>query len=143
MTTQFPAEHFTAARPIGAPVSIAARGEYGRVFDLHPALFALTVGGYLAYLGVMAAAFMAPDLVISMAIFVLFVIAGFGTPALFARIAPPPPGRAPGWSQFMAEGFDCMTGHLSGRATAVQVLIMPALILLWGVGIAIIAATVR
>ncbi|PZU58809.1 MAG: hypothetical protein DI547_08490 [Sphingobium sp.] len=137
MTAQFPIEQFIVASP-----RVALRGEYGRVFDLHPALYGLTVGAYLAYLGVMAVAFMAPDLVIPMAIFVLFVIAGFGTPALWARTASPPPGRRPDWDSFMRDGFECMTGHLSGRQTAVQVLIMPALILVWGICIAIIAANV-
>jgi hypothetical protein len=143
MTRQFPAEqfateHLTIARPV-----IAARGEYGRTFDLPPALYAMTVGGYLAYLAVMGIAFMAPDLVIPMAIFVLFVLAAFGTSALFARMAPPPPGWPRTMNAFMREGFECMTGHVSGTGASIQVLIMPVLILIWGICIALIAALVR
>ncbi|MET0372432.1 MAG: hypothetical protein ABW039_13780 [Sphingobium sp.] len=141
MTTQFTTDHFERARLVPAPVT-ALPGQYGRSFDLPPALHQLTAGLYLAYLGVMSVAFMAPDLVLPMVICLLSVIAGFGTPALFAMIAPPPPGRRQSLNLFMHEGFDCMTGHLSGRGAAIQVLIMPVLILLWGIAIAIIAASV-
>ncbi|QUT04784.1 hypothetical protein KFK14_17345 [Sphingobium phenoxybenzoativorans] len=148
MTRHYPAEHFAAEKITGDQIAIArpvpaARGEYGRTFDLPPALYAMTVGGYLAYLAVMGIAFMAPDLVIPMAIFVLFVLAAFGTPALFARMAPPPPGWPRTMSAFMREGFECMTGHVSGTGAATQVLIMPVLILIWGICIALIAAMVR
>lgn len=138
MTTHFPADQFAVV----AQPKVAARGEYGRTFDLHPALYALTVGCFLAYLGIMAAAFMDGELAIPMAIFVLFVVAGFGTPALWAKIAPPPPGRPQSWDQFWRQGFECLTGHVTGPAATLQVLILPALILLWGVGVAIIAAAI-
>jgi len=140
------AAHFARSEPLARADILSPaehRGEYGRTFDLPPILFVLTAGGFLAYLGVMAAAFMNPELIIPMAIFVLFVVAGFGTPALWARIAPPAPGRQQSLERFMRDGFECETGHISGGGAATQVLIMPALILAWGVIIAIIAASVR
>lgn len=131
-----------AVSPAITPAAQAHRGEYGRAFDLHPALFAMTVAAYLGYLAIMALAFMDAELILPMVIFVLFVCAGFGTPALWARVAPPPAGNAPSWSRFMRDGFVCMTGHVSARGAMCQVLIMPVLVLLWGVAIAIIAACV-
>ncbi len=139
MTAIFPQEDFTTA------TTLVHRGEYGRTFDLHPALFALSCGAYLAYIGIMALAFgeANADLAIPLVIFALFIVAGFGTPALFARIAPPPAGEPPRWATFMHDGFECLTGHVSARGAMVQILIMPALILVWGIAIAIIAACVR
>jgi hypothetical protein len=146
MTTQFGAEHFDRARILPAPVESRAAvlpGQYGRAFDLPPVLHLATVGLYLTYLGVMSIAFMAPDLVLPMVICVISVVAGFGVPGLWARIAPPPAGQRQSLDRFLREGFTCMTGHVSGRAAMAQVLILPVLILLWGVAIAIIAGSVR
>lgn len=140
MTMQFPVEQFTA---VNQAQVVVRRGEYGRTFDLHPALFGLTFGAYMAYLGVMALAFADAQLAIPFVIFALFIIAGFGTPALWARIAPAPRGHAPDWSSFLHDGFECLTGHVSARGAMVQVLIMPALVLSWGIAVAIIAACVR
>lgn len=142
MTTHFPIDQFEKARIVATPVA-ALPGQYGRTFDLPPVLHYATAGLYIVYLGVMSIAFMAPDLVLPMVICVLSVAAGFGVPALWARIAPPPPGRRQSFNRFLHEGFDCMTGHLSGHGAAMQVLILPVLILCWGIAIAIIAASVR
>ena len=153
MTAIFPQEQFTLtrvirpdlARPNAARLNVIRRGEYGRTFDLHPAIFAMSAGAYLAYVGIMALAFAEAnaDLAIPFVIFALFIVAGFGTPALFARIAPPPPGNPPRWATFMRDGFDCMTGHVSVRGALVQILIMPALLLFWGLSVAIIVACLR
>jgi len=139
MTAQFRPEQFTQVRAAQLP----HRGEYGRTFDLHPALYAMTFGAYMVYIAIMAAAFADKEMILPVGIFFLFVIAGFGTPALWARIAPAPRGERPRWATFMREGFECMTGHVSAKGAMVQVLIMPVLLLVWGISVAIIAACVR
>ncbi len=149
MSKSFPADHFAASAIAPAPMTAARaadaplRGEYGRTFDLHPALFALTFGAYMAYLGIMAFAFADAEMAIPFVIFAIFVVAGFGTPALWARIAPAPRGQAPAWATFRREGFECLTGHVSAGGAMVQVLIMPAVLIFWGLTMAIIAAAVR
>lgn len=139
MTARFPVEQFTQVRAAQA----VHRGEYGRTFDLHPALFAMTFGAYMVYIAIMGLAFADKEMVLPVAIFFLFVIAGFGTPAIWARITPTPRGEKPRWATFMNEGFECLTGHVSAKGAMVQVLIMPVLLLVWGVSVAIIAACVR
>lgn len=150
MTTHFLADQFENARIVSAPIVRHAAPhmatlprQYGHSFDLPPVLHMATVGLYIAYLGVMSMAFMVPELVLPMVICVLSVVAGFGVPALWARVAPPPPGRPQSWNRFMADGFECLTGRLGGVGAATQVLILPVLIFLWGIAIAIIAASVR
>ena len=140
MTKPFPAEDFIAARETAIATKRESRGQYGRTFDLHPALYALTFGGYMTFIAIMGVAFADPELAIPLAIFAVFVVGFFGTPALWARIAPPPPGAAPSWATFLREGFECLTGHVSARGAMVQILIMPALLLFWAVAVGLIAA---
>ena len=122
--------------------NISVSNRATRTFDLHPALFAVTVGCYLAYLVVMAVTFMNDELVIPFAIFAITIVAGFLVPGLWARVAGPAVGRMQSWADFMSEGIDTYTGHLSGRSAAVQVLIMPVMLVGWGLIIAIIRASV-
>lgn len=125
-----------------ADIAIVRPDRANRSFDLHPALFAATVGSYFVYLGIMAAAFMNAELWIPFAVFFVFVAAAFGVPALWARLADPKEGRFATWSEFMAEGLDTATGRLGGGAVVAQVMTVPLLIVAWGLAIAAIRATV-
>lgn len=112
-----------------------------RVFDLHPALHVALFGGFFAYLGIMWAAFGNPELAIPFTIFVVFLAAAFIVPACWARVAE---GQGPkqSFAAFLEEGFACQTGRIGAGAAMVQVLIMPAMLVIWGLAVAIIAATV-
>lgn len=122
------------------PETPAPRQVIDRSFELPTGLYVTTVGLYLGFLAVMAGAFMNPGLVLPMVIFALFVVAGFGTPMLWARMAPENRQRALTWGQFRNRGIQTATGPLDAGAATVQVLILPALIFLWGVSVAVIAA---
>jgi hypothetical protein len=123
------------------PAPAARPDRAGHVFDLHPALHIATFGGFAVYLAVMWAAFGEKDLLISFGIFGVFIAAFFFVPAAWARIDVRE-GPVAGWSDFMRDGFDCLTGHLTARETMAQVLIMPAMLLFWGVCVALIKALV-
>lgn len=114
-----------------------------RSFELPTALYAITVGLFLAYLGVMGFGFRHPEMILPMTIFVFFIVAGFGVPALWVKMKPDNAQRAMSWSRFVHEGIDTLTGRLDAKAATVQVLILPALIFLWGVVTVTIAAIVR
>ena len=91
----------------------------------------------------MALAFMNPELVLPMVIFALFIVAGFGTPMLWARMNPVKSQRVMSYGTFRHRGIQTATGHLAGGAAAVQVLILPVLIFCWGLTVAVIAALTR
>ncbi len=111
-----------------------------RNFGLPTALYVLTACGYLGFLGVMALAVGNPGLAIPMAIFVTFIVMAFGVCAQWVRMKPDNPTRALGWDRFQHEGIMTATGRLSASQATVQVLILPALILCWGIiGVTIIA----
>lgn len=113
-----------------------------RSFEMPKALYAATVALYLGFVGVMALGFSSPGLAIPMAIFVVFIVAGFGVPAIWTRLKPGNSGRQMSLDRLMRRGIATNTGHLAGRDAAVQMLILPVLILAWGVVTVTIAALV-
>jgi hypothetical protein len=115
----------------------------GRSFDLPPVLHGTTVGLYLAFLAVMALAFQDRGMILPMAIFVIYIAMAFGVPALWTRMQPDHDGKAPSWGEFARNGIATHTGMMKAGDATGQVLILPVLILGWGIGIALIAAVVR
>lgn len=130
---------FAHARAI-APLAYARPNRGARTFDLHPALHAGVFAGFGVYLAIMWATFADPELALPFAIFAITLAAGFVVPAYWARVAGNDAPKA-SWSEFLREGLACEGGRLSGNAVLAQVLIMPAMLILWGAGIAIIVAT--
>jgi hypothetical protein len=114
-----------------------------RSFDLPPVLHAATVGLYLGFLGVMAFAFQDRGLVIPMAIFVMYIVMAFGVPAIWVRMKPDHVSKPLDWGEFVRSGISTYTGNMSAKDATGQVLILPVLILGWGLAIAVIAAAVR
>jgi hypothetical protein len=118
------------------------RQDIDRTFELPTGLYVATVGAYLAFLGVMAAGFQSRDMILPMAIFVIYIAMAFGVPALWARMRPDTAARALGWDRFMQQGVDTWAGRIAAKDAALQVLILPVLILFWGVAVVMIAALV-
>lgn len=141
MSFHYTAETFADAGIVKKTAPFETKVE--RSFDLPVALHAATVGLYLAFLGVMAFAFQDRGLMIPMAIFVMYIVMAFGVPALWVRMKPVHIGKPLSWSQFSRVGINTFTGNLSARDATGQVLILPVLILGWGVAIAVIAAIAR
>ncbi len=124
------AQPFAAARPLRRN-----RGEH--VFDLHPALHIGVFAGFFAYLGIMWAAFGEKGLAIPFVIFAVFLAAAFAVPAWWARIAPGE-GSAPSFNDFVAKGLPTGSGHLGAGGATVQVMIMPVMLMVWGLIVAAI-----
>ncbi|MEL6529058.1 MAG: hypothetical protein AAFQ27_03800 [Pseudomonadota bacterium] len=136
------------ARIVEAPEAKAPRAqvEIDRNFELPTALYAVTVGLYLAFLVVMFAGLSTPGLVIPMAIFAVFIVGGFGVPAVWARLKSNIPGgddsRPLTMGAFSNQGIMTHTGRLSPRDATIQMLILPVLIVMWGCAAVTIAALV-
>ena len=132
------------ARIVGAPAKAAAprhQVDVDRNFELPTVLFAITVGLYLAFLGVMLIAFANPMLAIPMVIFAGFIIAGFGVPAIWTRLAGNR-SKPMSFGKFSNDGIMTHTGRCAPRDAMIQMLILPVLIVFWATAVAIIAATV-
>lgn len=113
-----------------------------RTFEIPKGVYVATVGGYLGFLAIMTATFGNPGLIIPMAIFVFFIAAGFGIPMIWTRLAPATKSRPKSYGEFASKGIMTHTGWTSARDATTQVLILPVLILLWGLAVMTIAATI-
>lgn len=133
-----------AAKAVVIPeAGLKPRTQIDRGFGLPTVLYALTVGLFLAYLGAMAIGFAHPEMILPMAAFVISILAGFGLPALWVGMRPENSQRPVKWGRFVADGIETASGHLDAKSAAVQVLILPTLIFLWGIATVSIAAIVR
>ena len=127
---------------VAAPVSIAPRACTDRGFELPTALYAATIGSYLAFLAIMALGFQSRDMLLPMVIFVAYLAMLFGVPAMWVRMKPETATAPLTLGVFWDHGIQTYTGHNRAGAAAVQVLLLPVMVLLWGVAVVIIAATV-
>lgn len=146
MVKQFTREQIAEAAEIRnappAEVHTVHSVQVDRTFELPKGLYVATVGLFLGFVALMGWGFSHPEMVIPVAIFALFIVAGFGLPALWTQLAPHTPAKAKTWARFKQEGVMTPYGRTTARDATVQVLILPALIFLWGVVAVVIAALV-
>lgn len=133
------------ARIVTAPAiepAVKTSVEVDRTFELPKALYGVTVGCYFAFLATMYVGFTSPGLVIPMVIFAAFIVAGFGVPAIWTRLKANTESRPLTMGEFTQRGIMTNTGRLAPRDVAIQMLILPVLIVLWGLAVVTIAALV-
>ncbi|WP_299191865.1 hypothetical protein [uncultured Erythrobacter sp.] len=134
------------ARIVDAPASaphatVRHQVDVDRNFELPVDLYAATAGLYLAFLAVMLAGFATGGLIIPIAICAVLVVAIFGVPAIWTRLKDNN-SKPMSLGQFAHKGIMTNTGHCSARDAAVQMLILPVLIILWACACVTIAALV-
>ncbi len=83
-----------------------------------------------------------PHLAIPMAIFVFFTAAFYVVPMMWSVMKGPNETTAMPLARLWADGVATHTGLASGGAVAVQVLLLPVLIFLWGVAVVTIHALI-
>ena len=113
-----------------------------RSFELPAGLYATMAGLFFAAAGVMALGFAAPAMIVPTAIIAVFIAMFFGTAAMWMRMKPDHPQRLTPWSRFVRDGVMTPFGRSAARDATIQVLILPVLILLWGIAVVTIAAVV-
>lgn len=134
--------------PAAAPQVSGVRHqvEVDRSFELPTAYYGATVGLYFAFLGVMFAGFGNPGLIIPMAIFAVFIVGMFGVPAIWTLLRGAElkdnETKPLTMGQFAKDGTMTLTGRLAPRDAAIQMLILPVLIVMWGIAVVTIAAVV-
>jgi len=117
-----------------------AQTRVDRNFGLPTGLYVGTVVSYLAFLGMMSALFMTGELAIPMVIFTFFIVMAFGLCGLWTRMQPENSTAPLSWGQFSNRGIVTATGPLTAWEATAQVLLLPVLIVFWGVCIAVIVA---
>jgi hypothetical protein len=122
----------TPARSAFTPTPAAA--------DVPAAVGGLIVSSYAALLGSFALATVSSAHSVFMIVICgLFLVAYFTVPYLFFR-QEPKAGPRPSLARFMRHGLDTSTGHSSGAAALVQMLVVPVLLTFGALAMAIIAA---
>lgn len=127
---------------VPAPVADEQRACTDRGFELPTALYVATIGSYLAFLAIMAVGFQSRDMLLPMVIFTAYIAMLFGVPTLWARMQPDTATPPKSLGAFWEHGIQTYTGHNRAGPAAVQVLMLPVMILLFGVAVVVIAATV-
>lgn len=141
MSRQFTREQLAAH----AEIVTAPRGHetvVDRTFGLPRRLYVATVALYLGFVLTLGIGFGNPEMAIPVAIFVVFILAGFGVPALWTRIGPDDASRPLSWGRFTEDGIMTLTGRVAAPHAAAQVLVLPVLIVLWATAVLVIAALV-
>ena len=113
-----------------------------RNFELPAGLYAAMAGLFFAATGVMAFGFAAPGMVVPTGIIAVFIAMYFAVPALWMRMKPEHPQRLTSWARFRRDGIMTPYGRATARDATVQVLILPVLLLCWGIAVVTIAAVV-
>ena len=136
------------ARPATAPYNPALAGVVepqrrfrpaARDFEFHPRVFALMGGGFAAFVGLMAANFRGGHgMPLVLAICAVCLIGYFAVPYAFSKVETGDPARRDSWVAFMRKGVMTGSGHASGGAVLAQALIMPAMLVLWGMAVLVI-----
>jgi hypothetical protein len=129
------------ARIVEQPTSVRHQVDVDRNFGLPTAYYGATVACYLGFLAITGMAFANPELGIPMVIFAVFIVAGFGVPMLWTRLK----GNATQpqtLGEFETRGIMTHTGPLAARDASIQMLILPVLLVVWGLAMALIAAIV-
>ena len=122
--------------------SPSARNEVDRTFELPAVTYKLAAGLYFAFIAIMSVSFGNPQLVIPMAICVIFVTMFFAMPTIWVKMKPASRSKSLTWGQLHTKGVATLTGRLSARDAMAQVLVLPVLIVFWALAVGVIAATV-
>ena len=122
----------TMQREAMAPTPAAA--------DMPAGVGVLIVAAYASLIGAFAFATVASaHSVFMISISALFVVAFFTVPRIFFNVEPKA-ARRPSLDRFLAEGMETLTGHNSGRAALVQILIVPVFLTLAALAMGIAAS---
>lgn len=138
-------KHLASAelQQIATATAAPVRTRTDRSFGLPSGLYFATVGPYLVFIGIMALAFHNPELTIPLVVIAGSIIFGFGVNRAWAKMKPENDSAPLSWGQFSGRGIQTLSGHLTASEASIQVLILPVLIVCWGLAIAVIAAVVR
>jgi hypothetical protein len=134
MTTRQVPEVLLAREEIVAPP--AARACDDQSFELPGGLYAAMATMFAGFIAVLALAFRGGHMAVAYGVIFAFLAAYFAIPAIFQQ------RKGLSWAMFRRRGIETETGRASASEATVLVLLLPFLILCFGIAIATIAAFV-
>jgi hypothetical protein len=140
MTARFNSEILAAREEVVAPP--AARACEDQTFELPTGLYVGMALCFASFIAVLAISFTG-GMAVSYGIVFAFLAAFFAVPVLMIRAKPGDNGpKALGWQQFREYGIATATGNTPAKEATILVLLLPFLIMMFGIAVATIAAHV-
>jgi hypothetical protein len=125
---------------VSAPADRACRDQS---FELPAPIYIATATMFTGFVAVLGLAFRGGHMAVVVGVIFAFIAAFFAVPALFPRIAARETStRALSWSEFADRGIMTATGHSTAREATTLVLLLPFLILMFGIAVVTIASLV-
>ena len=145
MAAVWPASAQVAPLPVAdieQPVAVIASQPEAAARDVPVAVGGLIVGAYATLIATFAIATTGSgQSLFAIGIAVFFAVMFFAIPTMFFGLEPKQ-GRIPSLSRFMRDGMQTLTGHSSGGAALVQMLIVPVFLTLGAAAMGIAAALI-
>jgi hypothetical protein len=120
----------------------AARACDDQSFELPGGLYAAMAIMFAGFVAVLSLAFRGGHMAVSYGVIFAFIAAFFAVPAILPRMKPEGRTKALSWAMFRYKGIQTATGRSSATEATVLVLLLPFLILCFGIAVATIAAIV-
>ena len=121
----------------------AARACEDQSFELPPGIYMAMASMFAGFVAVLGLAFRGGHMAVVYGVIFAFIAAFFAVPAMFpAMAADQTSTKALSWFEFGHRGITTATGHASAREATILVLLLPFLILCFGIAIAAIASLV-
>jgi hypothetical protein len=140
-TRQTPETLLARDEIVAAP---AQRACTDQTFELPAGLYAAMAAMFAGFVGILAFAFRGGHMAVAYGVIFAFIAAFFTVPLLFPKMGAKFGGAKPlDWFDFSDDGIMTATGRSSARDATVLVLVLPFLILCFGIAVATIAALVR
>jgi hypothetical protein len=139
MTTRETRQQLLVRGEVVAPPS--ARACTDQCFELPSGIYVAMASMFTGFVAVLATAFRGGHMAVVYGAIFAFIAAFFAIPAAFANVGPKDArARALSWFEFSDRGMMTATGHSSAREAITLVLLLPFLILCFGIAVSVIAA---
>ena len=112
-----------------------------QTFELPARIYGAMAFMFTGFVGVLSVAF-SGQMTVSFGVIFAFLVAFFGIPALFPRMARGNGAKGFRWQDFVNNGINTATGRASATSATALILVLPFLILCFAIAVATIAALV-
>ena len=121
----------------------AVRACQDQSFELPPGIYVAMAAMLAGFVAVLGLAFRGGHMAVVYGVIFAFIAAFFAVPAMFPAMAADGTGsKALSWFEFRHRGIATATGRASAREATILVLLLPFLILCFGIAVAAIALLV-
>ena len=125
---------------VSTPADRACRDQS---FELPVPIYIAMATMFTGFVAVLGLAFRGGHMAVVVGVIFAFIAAFFAVPAMFPRVAARETStRALSWSEFADRGIMTATGHSTAREATTLVLLLPFLILMFGIAVVTIASLV-